>query len=197
MFLQCLEHTVLILLGNGRQGISKGRTNVATSQSALGLDREASGHLEAASDPSWLVAQELPHRANRQSIILDERLDHPGFIECGERSGRRVRQKQQTLVVDCVQGRFDDHGNVRVSGLAPLFEPLESINDFVMVVVCGDHPDREIGQLKRWSLQAAWAQWRIAGADLFDRKGERRTRDIRSGLDPRLTASTGGGGQHP
>lgn len=149
MRLDRLEDTVLVLVGQGRQGIGQGGSDLASCQRILNLDREPSGHLETALGPFLLVSQEMSRRANRQPVIVDERLDHAGFIKGGDGPDGCVDFEHKTLVILGIDRGLDDGRHKLVPCIAPSIEPLEAIEDLEEAAIDRNDPQGEIAHLGR------------------------------------------------
>lgn len=89
----------------------------------------------------------MPNRADREVIVLDERLHNPRLIECRDRAWWRVGAQDEALVLHTAHRPFDDRWDEAMSGLTRPLEMLEAIEDLVVPVVGRYDTNGQVGQL--------------------------------------------------
>jgi len=93
------EDSILVLVGQGAQGVRQGGANRAVSELGLGRFGQAGGEVHAACHPVRLAPKFSGDGLLAEPLVGQQGEDDPRLVERGEGSWGRVSQQQQALVL--------------------------------------------------------------------------------------------------
>lgn len=121
------------------QAAGERRPDRPGAELALAGRTEAAGDGEAGLDPGAALAEQAGDLVGGVVVLVDERADHPGFIERGEGPGWGVGSQQQAFVFGASRGWFDDHGQLAHALLGVGGQALEAVDDLEVVALLSGH----------------------------------------------------------
>lgn len=187
-----LKNQVLVLCRKRSQRVRRGCREAPGRELFAGPVRQASRQLQAERHPARLLLQHVRDGTRGESVVADEGGHDPRLVQCGESPGRRVGHQHRPLVVDGSHRMLHDHRNGPVSRGAPPFEPLEPVQELVVLVVGvgRHHAQRSVGERHLPNRRLTRAQTSKAGADAVDGKVAHRAALLRARRSPvRINAS--------
>jgi hypothetical protein len=164
------QQGILILDGQGAQGVGQGRSDLPSGQLVLGRGGQPRPDVHPAGHPLGFALQLAGDTRRAQALLAHQRAHHPRLIQCGQGAGRTVGQKQQAFVLGRGAGGLDHHGDEPVALLAPSFQALEAVEDLVQTLFGGHHADGQRSHLFGGSPRGSGSQRRVAAAQLLERQ---------------------------
>lgn len=202
VLLDGIEDVLLSTFRERRERIPQGWTDAPSRESVLPLHRETRRQLQSPRHPGPLASQERGDSARRHLVVLNERLDDPGFIQGSEGPRGSIGEEQEPLHRGKTSRRwnFDDRWDRLVSGLPPRLDALEPVDDLVVTIVGHHHPDGQDRQGRRGTTELPGTQRSQALANLLERQLDPRPGHIIPATGPfsgRRIGDVCGGQYHP
>ena len=154
MAIQGAKKQILVFLFQGTQSVSQAGSDLALSQLLLRRRAQAATDVDAAGHPGFFPAQHSGNLGLRLAVLVDERADDTGLVQGSQGPRWGVDFEEQSLVVLRRCRSFDDHRDQLEPQLTPASQALETINDLVIPVVGGHHPQGQFSgltDLRPWS----------------------------------------------
>jgi hypothetical protein len=155
-----------------RQGRGRGGREAAVVEMASQLGGEPTAEGQAPVHPAAPVPEDLGDLGGREMIVGGEGVDHACLVHRAHGAPRGVGLEQSRLAHDRRAGVvLDDHRHMGVPRMAPVGQPLETIEDLVGTVTGGRHPQGQRGQ-RRAGIRARAAEGRQRRGEVLDRDVE-------------------------
>jgi hypothetical protein len=159
------EDGILVLVGQGAQGVRQGGAHRAVSELGLGRFGQAGGEVHAACHPLRLAPKLSSDGLLAEGLFGQQGEDDPRLVERGESSWGRIGQQHQALVFFGWARALQDDRDEGVSLLAPVHETFEAVEDLVLAVVGGHDAQGQLrGIVGKW-VERSGSQTGVAGLE--------------------------------
>ena len=164
------ENSILVLVGQGADGVRQGGANRAVSELGLGRWGQAGGELDASCHPLRLAPKLSSDGVLSEGLFGQQGEDDPRLVERGERSWGRIGQQQQALVFFGAARTLQDDRDEVFSLLAPTLQTLETVDHLVEAVVGGHDADGQLRGVGGKLVDGSGSQARVAGLEALNRE---------------------------
>ena len=146
---------ILVLDGQGAQGVGQGRSDLPPGQLVLAHGGQTRSDVHPTRHPLGFALQLASDTRRAQALFAHQRADHPGLVQCGQGAGRTVGQKQQAFVLGRRAGGLDHHRDEAVALRAPSLQALEAVDNLVQSLFGGHDADGQRSHLLESSLRGS------------------------------------------
>ena len=182
-----IEQCPLGIVAEGAHGIGECRSDLPLVELLLGGTHQAGREGVTPHGPGLATAEQTSDGGERETVVADERIDHPRLVHGREGPRWRVGAQQQGLALGRGSSVLDDGGDLGCTRADPASEPLETVDDLEGPVVLWNDPQWKLGEgLVRRGPRDAGAKRRPARAQALDGQAEHR-----AGIGRRLGSRTG------
>ena len=182
-----IEQCPLGIVAEGARGIGKGQSDPPFIELHLGGTTQAGREGVTPHGPRLATAEQTGDGGERETVVADERIDHPRLVHGREGPRWRVGAQQQGLALGRGSSVFDDGGDLGRTRADPAGESLETVDDLEGPVVLRNDSQRQLREgLVRRGPRDAGAKRRPARAQALDGQAEHR-----AGIGPRPRSRTG------
>lgn len=152
---QGAQQGILVLDGQGAQGVGQGRPDLPLGQFVFGHGGQPCSDVHPTRHPLGFALQLTGDTRRAQALLAHQRAHHPGLVQCGQSASRTVGQKQQAFVLGRGARGLDHHGDEPVALLAPSLQALEAVEDLVQALFGGHDADGQRSHLFGGSLRGS------------------------------------------
>ena len=189
-----VQQSLLVLVGQGTEGVGERGTDASFVESVLGGGSESGGKGVAASDPGLAASEQASGRGEGEAVVADERVDDARLVHRREGARWSVGAQHQRLALEGGQRVLDDHGDVSRARGGPASQPLETIDDLEGAVLLRDDSQRQVLQWLR-GLRPRFARTKVSEACAQPLDGQVDDEAVR-GRQQRRRSRYGEGGCH-
>ena len=164
------ENSILVLVGQGAEGVRQRRANRTVSELGLGRWGQAGGELDAACHPLRLAPKHSSDGVLSEGLFGQQGADDSRLVERGEGAWGRIGQQQQALVFFGAARTLQDDRDEVFSLLAPTLQTLETVDHLVEAVVGGHDADGQLRGIVGMLVDRSGSQAGVAGLEALNRE---------------------------